>query len=158
MKLRDRAIRAVLIAAAFAAMATSAPPQDFLEVSGAGTVRAPGTKVVRVALDSTSINEADDIRIQFELQDADGVSAVTLTPIGLPLEPARLDGVVEYSLNEICLHRPQCVLEFGLDAEGQGVAGVVVNALLTREGDPSFCFPDDRDFSRPEYSTIEFHD
>jgi hypothetical protein len=158
MTLRDRAIRAVLIAAAFATMATSAPPQDYLEVSGAGTVRAPGGRLVRVVLDSTSIAEADDIRIQFELQDADGVSAVTLTPVGVPLEPARLKGVVEYSLDELCLHRPQCVLEFRLDAEGQGLAGVVVNALLTREGDPSLCFPDDRDFTRPGTSTIEFHD
>lgn len=161
MRFRSTAIRAVLVAAALASVATS-PPRDHvlfkdstLELSGAATVRA------YVHANLPAFEHADELRLDIAIT---GEQEQTLTLI--PDDPSQ--PIVEVVLtNRYWQHRvtwlngdpcPRddgagCELGVSIEAPPGTVVTVELSGQAIRYGDPSFFFPENRQF--PQDAAIE---
>jgi hypothetical protein len=162
MRLRSIAIRAVLIAAALASVATS-PPDDYA-VFDSGTLDLTGPVTVRAYARANlpAYEHADELRLELRIYAAEPQPAVFLVPDD-PSQPV-VEAVLadRFWLHNVTLLRGDpCPFDTGAGCElgvsievPEGVAITVeLSGQALRHGDPSFFFPEDRQF--PADATFE---
>ncbi len=142
--MREHLGRLVLIVGALTMLATSAP-QSF-EINNGTTVNRDTRVRVRFSADAVG----DSMSVVFSW---DGTEAATVTPDPAVPQAAYMvapGANVTYDVASVC--EGPCEFIFTIDAP-ESAGTMYVEAISGREGDPSFCFPDNREFSAD--ATIE---
>lgn len=162
MGLRDRAILIVLIIAAAATIATSAPEEDAtsepedadelhdLTATTSGQVTAPGSRHVSVLLDREAVEEADQLLVEFAWPEQAIYDVMTVIPDDPDLEKVRIvRNPVAVDATSGCPEPGACTVGFTIDAPFEGVGTVITTAVLLRLG---------RDFSEDAEVRVVFDD
>jgi hypothetical protein len=76
-----------------------------------------------------------------------------IVPDDPALPAVELAGAHVYDVAEICVAAGPCELAFSIDPGDAGSRTIEVQGSVGRGGDPSFCRPDNRDFT--EDATVE---
>lgn len=161
MRFRSIATRAVLVAAALASVATSPPRDHVLYESSPIDLVGPVTVRAYVRANLPAFEHADELRLDISITSEQG-QTLTLIPDD-PFQP-----IVEVVLtNRYWEHRvtwlggdpcPRddgagCELGVSIEAPRGTVVTVDVSGQAIRYGDPSFFFPENRQF--PQDAAIE---
>jgi hypothetical protein len=163
MTRRSIAVRIVLVVAALATVATSAPRNYLLTATAQRTLTAGPTRISVVA-NRTAVNHADaGVRMELVLVVADGggPAKVTLVPDDKAMQPqtvsvAAVQVTEEFDLSELCVPNKDC--DAGVTVEvpaGSSISANVI-ATMTAYGDSAFFFPDDRSFPGDATVTVGF--
>lgn len=142
--MREHFGRFVLIVGAVTMLATSAP-QSF-EINSDTTVNSD--RRVRVRFSAEAVGDSMSIVFSW-----DGTEPATVTPDPGVLQPAYVIAPTQsarYDVASVC--DGPCEFIFTIDAP-ESAGTMHIEAISGREGDPSFCFPDNREFSAD--ATIE---
>lgn len=166
MRFRSIAIRVVLIASALASVATSAP-EDF-RVSDTRTLEVTGPATVRVYARANlpAFEQADELRLEFWIGAEPGL-ALNLVPDD-PSQPV-VEAVLDdgYWFHQVVIEAGDpCPLDTGNGCElgvsfdvPEGVSVTVeATGYATRYGDPSFFFPENREFSQDAAMEVGFNE
>jgi hypothetical protein len=164
MRFRSIAIRLVLIIAALATVATS-PPASYM-LSASDTIELSGPVTVRVfaRANAPAFEHADRFVLELAIESAEPGQTLTLPLIpddpSQPIIEAELvNGFllhwVELASDDPCPRESDAGCELGMSIELPEGATVTVQATgwITAQGDPSFFFPENRDF--PADAVIE---
>jgi hypothetical protein len=145
MRLPDRAIHVVLIAASLATLATSMPEEmqgdeedtqgDELVARTEGLVTAPGSRRVSVFLNLPATEQADEIWVEFAWPEEATYDVMTVVPDHENVETVRITGEpVTVDATEACTDPGPCTIRFTIEAPFEGVGTVFVTARLVTFG------------------------
>lgn len=141
--MRDRFIRAVLVVAIFTTIATSAPEDFSREDFEIANLAPQEVLTLRVVFSAAASTQAEELSITFDWSSS---TPIMLIPDDPALPPQQLTGLDSFDALAPCsLIDGPCELVFSIDA-GEADGQLLVTARASRAGDPSFCFPDNRDF------------
>lgn len=142
--MRDRAIRYVLTAAVLTTVATSAPEGFVRDDLESAAISPLDVITLRVVFSTDTSRQAESMEIRLAWS---GATPITLVPDDPGLPTISLAGFDTIDALAPCsLVDGPCELVFTLDAGDAGSGQLEVTAIAERGGDPSFCFPDNRDF------------
>jgi hypothetical protein len=162
MRARSIAIRVVLIAAALASVATSPPASYVLSVSGTIELSGPVTVRVFARANAPAFEHADRLKLELLIHSAEAGQRLTLIPddpsqpiVEAELASGSLHHQVWIESNDPCPRESDAGCEFGVSIELPEGAAVTITAVAEAIalGDPSFFFPEDRNF--PADAAIE---
>jgi hypothetical protein len=154
MRCRSIAIRVVLIVAALASVATS-PPEGYV-LSDSGTIELSGPATIRAyaRANAAAFEHADAFQMELRIT-AEAGQTLTLIPDdpSRPIVEAVLpNGTLQHFLSlhfgDTCRSDGNAGCELGVSIDIPESAAITVTATgqASALGDPSFFFPEDRDF------------
>ena len=148
--MRDRLFRGVLIVAILTTIATSAPESHVVAEAQETALEANTVKRVRVVFSAAANEQAGSMTVKF----ADGIGVpIMIVPDDPALPAVELISSHTYDVLEVCVEAGPCELAFSIDPGPAGELTIEVEGAMGRGGDPSFCRPDNREFT--DDATIE---
>ena len=149
--MRDRLFRGVLIVAILTTIATSAP-ESHLVVDEQTVALEPQTVIrVRAVFNAAVIQQAGSLSVNFSV----GAVPVMVIPDDPALPAVEVASFHQFDVLELCLEAGPCELAFSIDP-GDAGGMIEVEAVASRGGDPSFCRPDNRDFTDDAATEVIF--
>lgn len=135
--------RVVVAIGAVATIATSAPEDFEISAEAFVDVSLPEVRRLTVAANE-SANVADSVKLEID------VDSTRQTYVVVPDDPSfdivEGSGAETLDIEEMCPPSGACELGFSIDADGEGPATLSAFVTFRRAGDPSFFFPESRDF------------
>lgn len=151
MTRRSLAVRLVLVVAAAASVATSAP-RNFTISDRAERAELAGTVHVRALANERGMRHADDLSMQLEVHAGATPLTWTITsddpqvPVEQRAVAAQAYDSVDIDLITQCQPERACNAGVTVSVSPGSAASFVATATLTAFGDSSFFFPEDRTF------------
>jgi hypothetical protein len=146
---RERLARIVLLVAAMATIATSAPQDDLLEDDRELWLEAPDVGRFRLELSAAAVAQADGAQLELSLEN--GAESVVVVPddeaLGEVIELSTQIEHIFFDPSELCPSDEACELGFTVDAQGLGSVAVGVSVRMHRKADGRLLCPRDDDFS-----------
>lgn len=134
MTLRSLGICGVLVAIAFATIATSAPEEILLSATASGTL-GPGQTRLTLSINRTAVNDADSVIVEFR---PDGITAPPVIYGAVdPAMPFELNQIassameLRYDLDGLCTRDRDCEAAITVSVPAGAAPGGALHALVT---------------------------
>ena len=165
MNYKNRAIYIVLFIGLLTTVATSAPADFYLDGQGEMTFAGPTTVRALVTVNRDAIRHADQFQVEFELQATLGGPFMVQV---VPDDPTRevqsvsVDAggtaIAYYDAISSCDGENACEFGVSFDIPADVAMRIAVHGTLTAYGDPSFFFPENREFPASATIAVGFND
>ena len=160
MDYKNWAIRIVLVIGLLTTVATSAPEDFYLDGQSGMTFTGPTTVRAFVSANGDAIQHADQFQVEFELLAAQGgpfmVSVIPDDPTR-EVQNASVDAggsiIGFYDAIESCDGEAACEFGVSFDIPADATVRFEIRGSLIAYGDPSFFFPENREF--PASATVQ---